>query len=207
MTKINLYSKTGSKTTALVPVDLVEEISSKLLSQAMRIYQDRQHPGNRKAKTRAEVNITKKKVYRQKGTGNARHGAASAPIFVGGGVAHGPKSIKKILRLPKAMARKATKGALNVKIADQKAVAADIAKLTKTVQAAKLITSIKNDLKITKSNFVLVVLDETNKDSSRAFRNLANTQISTIKNINSYQISRASLVILDSNLVKQTKQK
>ena len=47
--------------------------------------------GTHKAKGRSEVNYTTAKMYRQKGTGNARHGSRRAPIFVGGGVAHGPK--------------------------------------------------------------------------------------------------------------------
>lgn len=61
-----------------------------LLAQAVQIYLARARQASAKVKTRSEVNRTKKKWFKQKGTGNARHGARTAGIFVGGGVAHGP---------------------------------------------------------------------------------------------------------------------
>src|SRR4030067_2701068 len=61
-----------------------------LVTQALRIYQSNQRQVTRKVKTRGEIDRTTQKVWRQKGTGRARHGSRRAPIFVGGGVAHGP---------------------------------------------------------------------------------------------------------------------
>jgi len=69
--------------------------AEKLLVQIVRVFEDRTHFGLNKVKTRSEVNKTRKKLYKQKGTGGARHGAKSAHIFVGGGVAHGPKGEKR----------------------------------------------------------------------------------------------------------------
>ncbi|MFN2110307.1 MAG: 50S ribosomal protein L4 [Anaerolineae bacterium] len=81
--------------------------------------------GTHKAKTRSENNRTKSKWYRQKGTGRARHGSRNAPIFVGGGIAHGPlpRSYKK--KMPVKMRRAALRSALSVKAAEQQIVVVD----------------------------------------------------------------------------------
>ena len=71
--------------------------------------------GTHKAKGRSEVNRTTAKAYRQKGTGNARHGSRRAPIFVGGGVAHGPTPRKYTKQMPRRMRRAALRSALSVK--------------------------------------------------------------------------------------------
>ncbi|EKD53288.1 MAG: 50S ribosomal protein L4 [uncultured bacterium] len=91
------------------------EVKPSLLAQAMHVYQENSHRGVSKTKTRGEINATKKKVYKQKGTGNARHGAKSAPIFVGGGVPFGPTGIKSApISLNKKMKVKALIGTLSL---------------------------------------------------------------------------------------------
>ncbi len=62
-----------------------------LIAQYVRVYLNNQRQGTASSKTRGEVKGSTRKIYRQKGTGRARHGDIKAPIFVGGGVAHGPK--------------------------------------------------------------------------------------------------------------------
>ena len=90
-------------------------VSPSLLSQAIYVYQENSHIGTSKVKTRGEIDLTKRKVYKQKGTGNARHGAKSAPIFVGGGVVFGPRGLKlKPKSLNKKMKLKALLGALSL---------------------------------------------------------------------------------------------
>lgn len=91
------------------------EVSPALLAQAIYIYQENTHRGMSKVKTRGEVDLTHKKVYKQKGTGNARHGAQSAPIYVGGGIVFGPRGIKLSPKsLNKKMKLKALLGALSL---------------------------------------------------------------------------------------------
>lgn len=91
------------------------EVNPALLAQAIYVYQENTHVGMSKVKTRGEVDLTHKKVYKQKGTGNARHGAKSAPIFVGGGVVFGPRGLKLTRKsLNKKMKLKALLGALSV---------------------------------------------------------------------------------------------
>ncbi|MFN3761639.1 MAG: 50S ribosomal protein L4 [Anaerolineae bacterium] len=81
--------------------------------------------GTHKTKTRGEVNRTTAKWYRQKGTGRARHGSRNAPIFVGGGIAHGPKPRSYEQRMPKKMRRAALRSALSVKAGQQQIVVVD----------------------------------------------------------------------------------
>lgn len=84
-----------------------------LLAQAVRIYESNTHQKTSQVKTRGEVVGSTRKIYRQKGTGNARHGAKYAPIFVGGGIAHGPTGVRPHnLMLPKRMRRRALAVAL-----------------------------------------------------------------------------------------------
>src|SRR4030043_754050 len=108
MNKIEVYTIDANKKADIsTPSNFKEKVNLSLLSQAIRVYGDRKHPGLNRAKTRSEVRGSTRKIYRQKGTGFARHGAKSAPIFVGGGIAHGPKGIKRILTLPSKMKKQA----------------------------------------------------------------------------------------------------
>src|SRR3972149_10400244 len=121
MLKVNTYSLKGTKLTPTsLPKAWETAVNLNLLAQAIHVYEDRSHNALAKAQTRAEVERTKKKWYRQKGTGGARHGAKSAPIFVGGGVAHGPRPVKRELTLPKKMARQAFSVALTLKAKEGK---------------------------------------------------------------------------------------
>ena len=81
--------------------------------------------GTHKTKTRSEVTRTKSKWYRQKGTGRARHGSRNAPIFVGGGVAHGPRPRKYTKKMPRKMRRLALRSALSAKAAEERIIVLD----------------------------------------------------------------------------------
>jgi len=106
MTKVNLYKLSGATEKTEFPKKYQGNIEPSLLAQAVRVYEDRMHPGLSKVKTRSEVAKSTRKIYKQTGTGGARHGAKSAPIFVGGGVAHGPKGVKRLLSLSKKLVKK-----------------------------------------------------------------------------------------------------
>ncbi len=89
-----------------------------LIHQALRVVENRRHVGRHKTLTRSEVDLTGAKWYRQKGLGRARHGSRSANLFVGGYKAHGPTGVKRQLRLPKQMRRKALLSALSEQVRD-----------------------------------------------------------------------------------------
>lgn len=91
------------------------EIEAHLLNQVVRTQIARRFEWKTaNSKTRTEVKGTRKKMYRQKGTGQARHGDAKAPIFVGGGKSHGPKPHRRTFKTNKAVMRKALISALSM---------------------------------------------------------------------------------------------
>ncbi|MCZ7671595.1 MAG: 50S ribosomal protein L4 [Chloroflexi bacterium] len=92
--QVQVYNMSGEEVSSIdLPADIFEaKINRDLMHQALVRQMANRRLGTHKAKGRSEINKSTRKIYRQKGTGNAkRHGSRRAPIFVGGGVAHGPK--------------------------------------------------------------------------------------------------------------------
>ena len=109
-----------------LPSDIFEvEINTGLMHQAYVRQMANARLGTHNTLTRGQVNLTKAKWYRQKGTGRARHGAQSAPIFVGGGTAHGPKPRKYTKDMPKKMRREAIRSALSALLRDEQIIVVD----------------------------------------------------------------------------------
>lgn len=125
---VPVYAADGTKKATL---DLPKEIFGQkpnpvLLAQAVRVFLANQRTAGAKTKGRGEVSLTKAKWYRQKGTGRARHGPKSAPLFVGGGIAHGPKGTVARLSLPQRMRKLALAQALSSKVKEGKFLVADL---------------------------------------------------------------------------------
>lgn len=124
--------------------------------------------GTHKTKTRGEVNRTTAKWYRQKGTGRARHGSRNAPIFVGGGIAHGPKPRSYEQRMPKKMRRAALRSALSVKAGQQQIVVVDRLELpepkTREMRAVLSRLNVGED--------ALILLPGRNETVEKSVRNL-----------------------------------
>lgn len=105
----------------VLPKEMREtKVSQQLLAQAMRVYLANQRQGTASTKTRGEVAYSTRKIYKQKGTGRARHGSIKAPIFVGGGIVFGPRPRDFSLKLPVKMKKRALLGALSHKAAEGK---------------------------------------------------------------------------------------
>lgn len=166
-----------------------------LLAQALRVYEERSHVGLRKAKTRAEVNRTGKKVYKQKGTGGARHGSKRAPIYVGGGVAHGPRPIRRILTLPLKLKRLAKLMALSIK---DIVVASGFGTLAKTKEAQEFTD------KLGGKRF-LFLLSEKNIKAAGKIRNLAGVKVKLFANASALDIMNGGTLILDKDIFKNVK--
>lgn len=152
-----------------------------LLAQAVRVYLGNQRKSPAKTKTRAEVEGSTRKIYRQKGTGRARHGSIRAPIFIGGGIAQGPTGVQNYSgKLPPKMSRKALLGALFSKASTkQVSIIADPQKASgKTSQTAWLPDS-KSTLVVS-----IAALDKFN----RACRNLARIDVIYANQLNTYQV-------------------
>jgi large subunit ribosomal protein L4 len=128
--------------------------------------------GTHKAKTRGEVNRTKQKWYRQKGTGRARHGSRNAPIFVGGGVAHGPQPRSYAKKMPRKMRQAALRAALSAKAAENEIVLVNELDMPspKTRDMADTLYALVGD------GTALVLLSEANENVQRSIRNLADAR-------------------------------
>lgn len=210
MNKVNLYSNKGTKLEVVsLPKEFGEKVNLKLLAQAIRVFETKSHVGLAKTKTRAEVNRTKRKWYKQKGTGGARHGARSAPIFVGGGVAHGPKPIKKRLSLPKKMAKKALLAAFSAKRQEGEiCLVKDLGKLGKTSQACLLLQKVRQIMDKPKAKISFVLAKKDYPVLARVFRNLENSQVLSWEDLNAYQVFFAGILLIDKTiLIKKKREK
>lgn len=125
--------------------------------------------GTQSTKTRSEVSGTSAKWYRQKGTGRARHGNRKAPIFVGGGISHGPKPRSYTQQMPRKMRRLALRSALSAKAASAQLVILDNLQF-ENPKTKNVLNMLKN-LEVNGS--AVVLLPERNENVELSIRNLA----------------------------------
>jgi large subunit ribosomal protein L4 len=157
-----------------LPADIFEvEVNVGLMHQAYVRQMANARLGTHKTKSRGEINRTKAKWYRQKGTGRARHGARSAPIFVGGGVAHGPRPRDYSKKMPRKMRRQALRSALSALAADGQIVVVD--QLTLDTANTKVMDGILYNL-VGAENTALVLVAERSEAVERSVRNLPNAR-------------------------------
>lgn len=210
MAKANVYSKTKKKASSMsLPKTFDEKENMILLAQAIRVYGDRKKPRRGKVKTRGEVVASTRKIWRQKGTGRARHGDVGAPIFVGGGKAHGPRGEKRELTLPKKMREKALRVALSLKAKEGKvAVIDEVSKIKKTKDAQKIINDIvKKDLRGKNPKKITVCLAEENKEAQKFFRNIKNLETFEFQGLNAHRVFYGGLLVFDKKVLKKKKEK
>jgi len=179
------------------------KVSEKLISQAIRVYLANQRSSFAKAKTRSEVAGTRQKVWAQKGTGRARHGNRTAPIFVGGGSAMGPDGMQNYtLKLSKKMKIVAINSILTKFAQDKKIIIIDSFKelIPKTKEGIKLLTGLKaSDEVLSKSSKVGIITTETLTTVKRAFGNLPKTNLLSLKSLNVYDLSNQNFLIFSQD--------
>jgi len=127
MPKFSVHDVKGKKvgTYTIEPTDLVPRINKQLLHDAVVMYQANQRQGSHRTKTRAEVSGTTKKLYRQKGTGNARAGSRRSGIRRGGGHIHNIRRRDYSYSLPRKALQLATRMAVAAKIRDDEVTIVD----------------------------------------------------------------------------------
>lgn len=185
------------------------KVNKSLLSQALRVYITNQtgHFGN--TKTRGRVRGSTAKIYRQKGTGRARHGAKTAPIFVGGGVVFGPKTRKTRLDLPKKMKKAALLAALSEKMIESQIIGVSgLEKATgKTKEMVKLLEQLSKKAKVKgkKSESTLILTGEKIDNVVRGIRNLPGIDVLPADQINAYEVLRHQLLILTKDSITQVR--
>jgi large subunit ribosomal protein L4 len=154
--------------------------------------------GQHKVLTRGEINRTKKKMYKQKGTGQARHGARSAPLFVGGAKAMGPVNHSHEFDLPKKVKALGLKHALSSKAKAGSIVILDEAK-SKDIKTGALA---KQFGKLNLGRRALVIDGEFDKNFQLSARNLADVALLPVIGINVYDIMKSDKLVLTTAAVK-----
>jgi len=206
MPKVNLYTITGTKSET---IDLPKEIfavkvNKPLMAQAVRVYLSNQRRSLAMAQTRSDVNRTKAKWFRQKGTGHARHGARSAPIFVGGGKAHGPTGEQNYhLKMSQTMKKKALFSALTTKLKDGEImVIKDLIKVEpKTVKMAKILEKL-----VGKTKKISLVLPQKLDNIIRASRNLPEVNLKEAALLNTYEVLNGGRILLMKESIDKLKE-
>jgi len=163
-----------------------------LLQRCVNWQLSRRQAGTHKSKGRSEINRTTKKMYRQKGTGGARHGAASAPQFRGGGKAFGPVVRSHAIDLPKKVRALALRHALSAKAADGALVLVDKASLgdAKTKALRGRFSKLGFD------NALIIDGAEVDANFAIAARNIPNIDVLPVQGINVYDILRRHKLVL-----------
>lgn len=177
------------------------KVNKKLLAQAVRIYLANQRKGSAKAKTRGEVEGSTRKIYKQKGTGRARHGSIRAPIFVGGGVVFGPTPRDYHLDFTKSMKRAALVSALSERHNAKGIIIVDgletIEPKTKLVATALLAMGVKGK--------VLIAVSKEAAILTRAARNIKTVDIMRATDLHPYTILVHPTLIMTKKALEEAK--
>jgi len=192
--KINLYTNAGAEKGQ---VELPESVfalpwNADLVHGVVVAMQANARAGIAHTKDRGEVRGGGKKPWRQKGTGRARHGSRRSPIWVGGGIAHGPRNEKDYsVKINKKVRAKALGTVLSKKLSDTEVVALDTVGLSeiKTAAAKDVIKALANgsglkDLATKRKNAALVVLPERDEMVEKSFRNFGHIAVVQAKDVN-----------------------
>ncbi len=184
-----------------LPVEVFGEKPNKqLLAQAVRVYLANQREGSASTKTRGEVEGSTRKIYKQKGTGKARHGSIRAHIFVGGGIVFGPVPHSFTLDFPVKMKRKALASALSTQLQAGNVLVVDgLETVEKTKAMATTLTALGT------KNGVLVVLAKDSGVASRAVRNIEGVSVLPSMSLNTYAVMAAQKIVFMKDAVGQIK--
>lgn len=176
----------------------IAEIRGDILQRMVRYQLAKRQAGTHNTLTRSEVNRTTKKFGRQKGSGGARHGSRNAPIFVGGGVAHGPHPRSHAIGLPKKVRKLALAHALSSKAKDGALLVIDDAKL----DAAKTKELVAKFSKLGIENALIIGGATLDENFARAARNIPNIDVLPLAGLNVYDVLRRRTLVLTKDAVE-----
>jgi large subunit ribosomal protein L4 len=198
--KVPVVDVKGNKVKDITLSDAVFKIkpNKELLGQYLRVYLANQRQGTAHTKTRSEVSGGGKKPWRQKGTGRARHGSIRSPIWVGGGVAHGPRAKSWRMVISKKQRRLAMKSAMSQAFNEGKVSVVDDIKMTshKTKEVKGALANI-----LSPKNTLIVWLDE-DTNLMRGCRNLKSVELKSATNLNAYEVLRYNKVVMSEQAAK-----
>ena len=176
----------------------IEEIRGDILQRMITWQLAKRRSGNHKIQVRNEVSRTSKKMYKQKGTGGARHGSRRAAQFVGGAKAHGPVVRSHAFDLPKKVRALALKHALSSKAKDGSLIVVDTVSLKDAKTAA-----LREQLgKIGVTHALVIAGVEVDNNFKLAARNIPNVDVLPNAGLNVYDVLRRHTLVLTKDAVQ-----
>jgi len=177
------------------------KVNNRLVSSVL--YKTNANYKGRHAKTKQqnEVEVLQSKIYAQKGTGNARHASRKAPIFVGGGIAHGPKGelSYKVRKLNKTEKKKSIASLITEKTQNKDLII--LGDFKNEIKKTKEMSSILKKFEILNS---LLILDKSSKDKiERSIRNIPNIKVTDINHFSAFDIIKFKKIVFTESSVKE----
>lgn len=201
--KVNVKNIKGEDTGN--SVELSEEIfgvepNDHAIYLDVKQYLANQRQGTHKAKERAEIAGSTKKIKRQKGTGTARAGSIKSPIFRGGGRVFGPRPRDYGFKLNRKLKKLARKSALTYKAKDEKITVLEAVQMD--APKTKAFLDVLQSLSVLNEKCLLVV-EEVNRNVYLSVRNIPNAKVITADKLNTYDIINATHLLLSEKAVDQ----
>ncbi|MDE2037664.1 MAG: 50S ribosomal protein L4 [Patescibacteria group bacterium] len=201
-----VYNQSGKKTGMVALPESVFGVpwNADLVHEVVRLMNANSRSSVANAKTRGEVRGGGKKPWRQKGTGRARHGSRRSPIWVGGGVTHGPRAEKEYGRKINRKARQAAlRAVLSRKLKDGEIIFLDSisfsspkSKDAKAVLAALAGIKGYEKLAVKKTNAALIALPAKTEAVIKSFRNFGNVSVEEFRTINPVSVLGHSFLVI-----------
>ena len=180
-----------------------QEVNEGLLYDIVKAQLASKRAGDACTKGRSQVQGSTRKLYKQKGTGNARHGSIRAPIFVGGGTQHGPKPRSYAYRPTRKMRAGALKSALSLKLKEERLVVVD--GFAFDAPKTKRLASVLETLEVPQSSVIVDVSDNDNLKLS--IRNLRSHMFLPPEGVNVYDVLRHDHLVISKEAVKAVEQR
>jgi len=206
--EVKIYNQKGisTGTIKLPPKVFAVKWRADLVHQVVEGMRSNKRAGTADTKDRGEVRGGGKKPWKQKGTGRARHGSSRSPIWVGGGVTHGPLSVKNYKRkISKKMRAEALFSVLSKKIKDNEILFIDSLNLSeiKTKNALEIMKNLSKisgfrPLANSKKPRALTALYERNQKTEKSFRNLPQLKIAFLKNLNPVDVLNHQYLLIEN---------
>ena len=195
MASLTVYNRTGKEVgkVDIDPADIAPKINKQLLHDVVVMYQSNQRLGTAKTKSRAEVAGSTKKMYRQKGTGNARAGSRRSGIRRGGGHIFAKRPRDWSYRLPRKAVQLATRMALASKIADNQVVVIDDLSFSapKTKDMAAILKALK-----CQGKSLLVTTAAHDPMVYKSARNIDRVEVSRVADLNAWIVLKPSTLLV-----------
>ncbi len=204
MPKIAMLNQEGANVGEIELKDEIfgAEINEAAIHLVVRSQLAAKRQGTQSAKTRGEVRGGGRKIYRQKGTGNARHHGNRAPQFTHGGVVFAPKPRDYVINVPKKVRRLAIKGVLTAKVNEQEMIVLD--KISLTAPKTREVAKIMKNLGVNKT--ALLVLAGPDETITRAAANIPGLKTAYVNTINVLDILANEKFIITQDAVQQVEE-